>query len=160
MLSKCFQLDECDDLDNEIDEILAEFEAKNQKRNILHTICFYWIGSNFCVENLRVWYILVYAFCVIQFLMSIQTFVFKSEASVGLDPLAPPYYLRLGALIGCGSTQYCHRGIARRRGSRPTRITFNLLLAVPLHSESRLADLTLYISFCPCWIRNKSNLFP
>ncbi|KAK6011727.1 Ssu72-like protein [Ostertagia ostertagi] len=35
------QLDECDDLDNEIDEILADFEAKNQKRNILHTICFY-----------------------------------------------------------------------------------------------------------------------
>ncbi|KHJ91235.1 Ssu72-like protein, partial [Oesophagostomum dentatum] len=37
----CGKLDECDDLDNEIDEILADFEAKNQKRNILHTICFY-----------------------------------------------------------------------------------------------------------------------
>lgn len=37
----CGKLDECDDLDNEIDEILADFEAKNPKRNILHTICFY-----------------------------------------------------------------------------------------------------------------------
>uniref|UniRef100_A0A1I7X1Z3 RNA polymerase II subunit A C-terminal domain phosphatase SSU72 n=1 Tax=Heterorhabditis bacteriophora TaxID=37862 RepID=A0A1I7X1Z3_HETBA len=39
--SKSFQLEKCDDLDNEIDEILGEFEAKNQRRNILHTICFY-----------------------------------------------------------------------------------------------------------------------
>ncbi|KAJ1369105.1 hypothetical protein KIN20_030501 [Parelaphostrongylus tenuis] len=37
----CGKLEEYDDLDNEIDEILADFEAKNQKRNILHTICFY-----------------------------------------------------------------------------------------------------------------------
>lgn len=37
----CKKLEDCDDLDNEIDEVLAEFEAKNQDRNILHTICFY-----------------------------------------------------------------------------------------------------------------------
>uniref|UniRef100_A0A914C1V0 RNA polymerase II subunit A C-terminal domain phosphatase SSU72 n=1 Tax=Acrobeloides nanus TaxID=290746 RepID=A0A914C1V0_9BILA len=37
----CKRLEECDDLDNEIDEILAEFEANYQDRNILHTICFY-----------------------------------------------------------------------------------------------------------------------
>ncbi|CAI4233398.1 unnamed protein product [Auanema sp. JU1783] len=37
----CAKLEKCSDLDNEIDEILTEFEAENQKRNILHTICFY-----------------------------------------------------------------------------------------------------------------------
>ncbi|KAI1732205.1 ssu72-like protein [Ditylenchus destructor] len=37
----CKKLEDCDDLDNEIDEVLAEFEANNPERNILHTICFY-----------------------------------------------------------------------------------------------------------------------
>uniref|UniRef100_A0A915KE90 RNA polymerase II subunit A C-terminal domain phosphatase SSU72 n=1 Tax=Romanomermis culicivorax TaxID=13658 RepID=A0A915KE90_ROMCU len=36
----CTKLEESDDLDNEIDEILTDFEAKCD-RNILHTICFY-----------------------------------------------------------------------------------------------------------------------
>ncbi len=33
-------LNDCDDLDNEIDEILIEFESRCD-RNILHTIAFY-----------------------------------------------------------------------------------------------------------------------
>jgi len=37
----CKKLEDCEDLDNEIDEVLAEFEAKHQDRNILHTLCFY-----------------------------------------------------------------------------------------------------------------------
>ncbi|KAI1725708.1 ssu72-like protein domain-containing protein [Ditylenchus destructor] len=37
----CKKLEDCEDLDNEIDEVLAEFEANNPERNILHTICFY-----------------------------------------------------------------------------------------------------------------------
>ncbi|MCP9263955.1 RNA polymerase II subunit A C-terminal domain phosphatase SSU72 [Dirofilaria immitis] len=34
-------LEACEDLDNEIDEVLTEFEQNNTRRNILHTICFY-----------------------------------------------------------------------------------------------------------------------
>ncbi|GMR36490.1 hypothetical protein PMAYCL1PPCAC_06685, partial [Pristionchus mayeri] len=37
----CAKLEAAEDLDNEIDEILAEFETKHPKRNFLHTICFY-----------------------------------------------------------------------------------------------------------------------
>uniref|UniRef100_A0A915D934 RNA polymerase II subunit A C-terminal domain phosphatase SSU72 n=1 Tax=Ditylenchus dipsaci TaxID=166011 RepID=A0A915D934_9BILA len=37
----CKKLEDCEDLDNEIDEILAEFEANNPERNVLHTLCFY-----------------------------------------------------------------------------------------------------------------------
>ncbi|GMT14887.1 hypothetical protein PFISCL1PPCAC_6184, partial [Pristionchus fissidentatus] len=37
----CAKLEAAEDLDQEIDEILTEFETKNPKRNILHTICFY-----------------------------------------------------------------------------------------------------------------------
>ncbi|VDN03921.1 unnamed protein product [Thelazia callipaeda] len=37
----CTKLEACDDLDNDIDEVLTEFEQNNSKRNILHTICFY-----------------------------------------------------------------------------------------------------------------------
>ena len=36
-----FQLENCDDLDNEIDEVIAQFESKHPDRNIMHTICFY-----------------------------------------------------------------------------------------------------------------------
>lgn len=36
-----FQLEACEDLDNEIDEVITEFEQNNSRRNILHTICFY-----------------------------------------------------------------------------------------------------------------------
>lgn len=35
-----FQLEGCDDLDNDIDEILLELEMKFD-RTILHTVCFY-----------------------------------------------------------------------------------------------------------------------
>nr|CAD2200585.1 unnamed protein product [Meloidogyne enterolobii] len=37
----CKKLEECEDLDNEIDEVLSDFELENQGRNLLHTICFY-----------------------------------------------------------------------------------------------------------------------
>uniref|UniRef100_A0A914HUG9 RNA polymerase II subunit A C-terminal domain phosphatase SSU72 n=1 Tax=Globodera rostochiensis TaxID=31243 RepID=A0A914HUG9_GLORO len=37
----CKKLEDCDDLDNELDEVLSEFEANNPERNLLHTICFY-----------------------------------------------------------------------------------------------------------------------
>uniref|UniRef100_A0A915EQK3 RNA polymerase II subunit A C-terminal domain phosphatase SSU72 n=1 Tax=Ditylenchus dipsaci TaxID=166011 RepID=A0A915EQK3_9BILA len=37
----CKKLEDCEDLDNEIDEVLAEFEANNPERNVLHTLCFY-----------------------------------------------------------------------------------------------------------------------
>uniref|UniRef100_A0A1I7VFS7 RNA polymerase II subunit A C-terminal domain phosphatase SSU72 n=1 Tax=Loa loa TaxID=7209 RepID=A0A1I7VFS7_LOALO len=37
----CAKLEACEDLDNEIDEVLTEFEQNNSQRNILHTICFY-----------------------------------------------------------------------------------------------------------------------
>lgn len=40
-LRMAFQLEACEDLDNEIDEVLTEFEQNNSRRNILHTICFY-----------------------------------------------------------------------------------------------------------------------
>uniref|UniRef100_A0A914WT38 RNA polymerase II subunit A C-terminal domain phosphatase SSU72 n=1 Tax=Plectus sambesii TaxID=2011161 RepID=A0A914WT38_9BILA len=36
----CTRLEACEDLDNEIDEVLTDFESKCN-RNILHTICFY-----------------------------------------------------------------------------------------------------------------------
>lgn len=36
----CTLLEECEDLDNEIAEILNEFESRSD-RNILHSICFY-----------------------------------------------------------------------------------------------------------------------
>ncbi|KAF7630862.1 hypothetical protein Mgra_00008875 [Meloidogyne graminicola] len=37
----CKKLEDCEDLDNEIDEVLSDFELENQGRNLLHTICFY-----------------------------------------------------------------------------------------------------------------------
>ncbi|KAH7706176.1 Ssu72-like protein [Aphelenchoides avenae] len=37
----CTMLENCDDLDNEIDEVIAQFESKHPDRNIMHTICFY-----------------------------------------------------------------------------------------------------------------------
>jgi RNA polymerase II subunit A C-terminal domain phosphatase SSU72 len=37
----CALLENCDDLDNEIDEAIAHFEDKHPDRNILHTLCFY-----------------------------------------------------------------------------------------------------------------------
>ncbi|CAD6194432.1 unnamed protein product [Caenorhabditis auriculariae] len=37
----CSKLESCEDVDNEIDEILAEFEVKNPRRNMLHTVCYY-----------------------------------------------------------------------------------------------------------------------
>ena len=36
-----FQLQDADDLDNDIDELLQEFEDKT-KRRIMHTVQFYW----------------------------------------------------------------------------------------------------------------------
>jgi len=41
VVNLCRYLEECDDLDNEIDEKLTEFEVTNSDRNLLHTICFY-----------------------------------------------------------------------------------------------------------------------
>ncbi|TKR77788.1 hypothetical protein L596_018700 [Steinernema carpocapsae] len=37
----CAKLEQTNDLDNEIDDVMAEFEEQHPKRNILHTICFY-----------------------------------------------------------------------------------------------------------------------
>ncbi|CAJ0955475.1 unnamed protein product, partial [Mesorhabditis belari] len=37
----CERLEKSEDLDNDIDDVLAEFEGKNPKRNILHTVQFY-----------------------------------------------------------------------------------------------------------------------
>lgn len=37
----CEKLDQCNDLDNDIDEVLADFESKQSRRNVLHTIQFY-----------------------------------------------------------------------------------------------------------------------
>lgn len=37
----CKRLEDCEDLDNEIDEVLTEFEVSYADRNLLHTLCFY-----------------------------------------------------------------------------------------------------------------------
>ena len=37
----CKKIEDCEDLDNEIDELLSDFDLENPQRNILHTLCFY-----------------------------------------------------------------------------------------------------------------------
>lgn len=38
----CDKLEKCEDFEDEIDQIITDLEEKTPKRNLLHTICFYW----------------------------------------------------------------------------------------------------------------------